>query len=633
MIRLTYAATFALVVGVCSAANFKQCYADLLKLLPLNSSGLPDLNGSITTLPYSDPVYHGAIRGFRFNNEPDQRPLLLTQQGCNNACGTDSQLNDVVDAFSIMTTWVLPVIALLSQLPYESLSEDKYRNLEAFGNWVGAPAASLTTTIWNILMIRKCQKLSRKGNSALKDSLYILSCINQYQYERRPPERGYDQRRDVALLRGVLHPYVQSSQGLPDELRDKLGCLTTHLAFQLRLQRRRGVYPLWLNLIWFLLSFIFSVVTAFASLGDNTTAHSLALGLLLSWMPTIAVAAIVDRNPVSATRCGVLIERWLYNVDALFAAEFQRRGSKAQAQVDGTPYPAPQHRLKIPDAHMDTGSDTDEVELSQFRSAGIVRQDTEQLLGQEQDSNTQLWHKDVTKKDMRDFEIGDFVGQGRRMRYCAVADTVLNLVLDRQDPTLDQLPGEFEAHGFRVMLPNRPKKWYLIWLLSQFLVGIGYGTAFLVSFQTPTIGLGCRTLSYTIWYLLSFFSWVFLGIWQEPPRIVRIFSWIPNALACLALFGIMLLQTTGGLNNCICKSSTFGTSYFGGYMDFENGEFYHRAFEVQEVWALATVFGVVSAAGASWWFWLRWRHDAALWKVDEASQLPVVDGLDMSWLI
>lgn len=617
---------------LCFSADFKRCYSDLVKLLPLNSSDLPDLNGSIIALPYADPVYHGSIRGFRFNDEPEQRPLLLIQEGCENACGEDAELNGIVDAFGIMTTWVLPVIALLSQLPYESLSQDKVKNAEAFSNWIGSPAASLATTIWNILMIRKCQLLSM-DKPVLKDTLFVLSCINQYQYERRPLDRGDDHRRDVALLRGILYPFVVSNEKLPSPLRQKLECLATHLAFQLRLQRRKGVYPLWLNLIWLILSFIFSIVTAFASLGDNTTAHSLALGLLLSWMPTVVLAAMIDRNPVSATRCGILIERWLYNVDALFAAEAVRRDSNVDSEIRVVPYPAPDHRLVMPDGPTDTSSDNDDIVMYDFRSPGVQRQDTEHLLSGDLGINTQQWHKSVSQQEMRDFRIGDFVGQGRRMRYCAVADTVLNLLLDRPKPQFDHLPGEFEAHAFRVMLPSRPKKWYAIWLASQLIVGMGYATAFVVSFQTPTIGLGCCTLAYTIWYLLSFFSWVFLGIWQEPPRLVRIFSWIPNGLACMALFGIMLLQTTGGLNRCVCKSSTFGTSYFGGYMDFENGEFYHRAFEVQKVWALATVFGVLSAASASSWFWLRWRRDSALWKVDEAYQPHVVEGLDMSWLI
>ncbi|KAK5090181.1 hypothetical protein LTR05_000351 [Lithohypha guttulata] len=479
-----------------------------------------------------------------------------------------------------------------------SLSERKIKNLEAFGNWVGSPAAALTTTIWNILMIRKC-RIRSKRSSVHRDTLYILSCINQYQYPRRPKTDGNDHRRDVALLRGILYPYVQDSEKLPDTLRNKLECLSTHLAFQLRLQRRKGVYPLWLNIIWFLLSFVFSIVTAFASLGDNTTAHSLALGLLLSWMPTLVLATIIDRNPASETRCGILIQRWLYTVDALFAAEALGMGN-----IPGI------HASSTDELTVDDCGDED-ISLLSIRDPGNVyparRQDTEQRVASDSIVNTRQWHKCA---EMRDFYVGDFVGQGRRMRYCAVADTVLDLKLDRKTPRSIDLPGDSEAVHFREALPNRPQEWYLVWLVSQFLVGAGYATAFVVSFKTPTIGLGCRTLSYTTWYLLSFFSWLFLGIWQEPPK-----------------------YTIGGLNNCRCKSSTFGSSGYGGYMDFENGEFYHQAYAVQEVWALATTFGLLIAGCAILYFGRRWSRDSDLWRVDEAFEPPVVEGVDLLWLI
>lgn len=56
------------------------------------------------------------------------------------------------------------------------------------------------------------------------------------------------------------------------------------------------------NMIWFLIAFAIALVVAFSSLGDDTTAHSLALGLGLMWLPALVFITIVDRNPVYATR-------------------------------------------------------------------------------------------------------------------------------------------------------------------------------------------------------------------------------------------------------------------------------------------------------------------------------------------
>lgn len=59
------------------------------------------------------------------------------------------------------------------------------------------------------------------------------------------------------------------------------------------------------NMFWFVIAFAIALVLSFGSLGDNTTAHSLALGLGLVWLPALVFMTIVDRNPVSPTRCRV----------------------------------------------------------------------------------------------------------------------------------------------------------------------------------------------------------------------------------------------------------------------------------------------------------------------------------------
>ncbi|KAJ9663651.1 hypothetical protein H2198_000663 [Neophaeococcomyces mojaviensis] len=569
-----------------------------------------------------------------------------------------------------MTTWVLPIIALLSQLPYESTSkaqnreaesssetklpyepplktqlpyeppsknqnpEDKpppkFQNLEAFVNWMGSPATALTSTIWNVLMIRKCQILSIT-DPVRRDSLYILSCINQYQYPRSSEEYHSYNRRDIALLRGVLYPFVSSyDKSLSDTLRTKLENLTDHLTFQLRLQRRKGVHALWLNLIWFLLAFVFSLVTAFADLHDNTTPHSLALGLLLSWMPTVVLATLIDRNPASATRCRVLIERWLYNVDALFAEDAMCRSSQGNGELTDS-RPLSRSLSMLPKyTNEDNDSFCNGRSMPQD-SCRIRRRDTEQ-----QDSlmpdpiNTTQWQRDIGTP--KEFDIGDFVGQGRRMRYCGVASTILQMISHPNKARM-HLPGKKEANKFQEDLPNPPLNWYWVWLVSQLIVGTSYASAFGISFYNPTIGLGCRTFAYTVWYILSFSSWLLLGICKEPQPFVRVFACIPNALASLSLFIIMFLQTIGGLNNCVCKSSTFGTSSYGGYMDFMNTEFNHDAYALRKIWGIATAFGLTGSVCPIVWFWIRWRRDSHLWAFDEKHRPGVLDGVDLQWLI
>jgi hypothetical protein len=66
--------------------------------------------------------------------------------------------------------------------------------------------------------------------------------------------------------------------------------------------RRRGVYPTFLSIFVFFIAYAVSIVLAFAAMGERTTAHSLAFGILISWFPLFVLFAILDRNPVSADR-------------------------------------------------------------------------------------------------------------------------------------------------------------------------------------------------------------------------------------------------------------------------------------------------------------------------------------------
>jgi hypothetical protein len=233
----------SLLVNAVSALTFAQCRDKVTALL--NDSS--DLNSPLIVDGY-DVVYHGPLRGFR--GDADTRPLTLTRDGCEKMCGEAPNYYSVTDAFQILTTWIFPTLALMSQLPYESLSYRKIKNAEAFANWIGAPAAALTTTMWNIMMIARCHSFPfmfprLDDQDLIKDALYILSCINQYQYPRRKGQQDQDIRRDTALLRGVLFPYVRrDSPELTPPMRQRLVHLTRHLAFHLRQYRRKGVYPM-----------------------------------------------------------------------------------------------------------------------------------------------------------------------------------------------------------------------------------------------------------------------------------------------------------------------------------------------------------------------------------------------------
>lgn len=83
------------------------------------------------------------------------------------------------------------------------------------------------------------------------------------------------------------------------------------LADEIRKGRKRGVIPVFITTMWFLFSLAISIQAAYGVIGDNATAHDLALGFLLSWLPVLILTSIVDRNPVAAQSILVELNRLL----------------------------------------------------------------------------------------------------------------------------------------------------------------------------------------------------------------------------------------------------------------------------------------------------------------------------------
>lgn len=108
------------------------------------------------------------------------------------------------------------------------------------------------------------------------------------------PAREGEKLLRIALLSHAL--LVQPTDSIPQSLvhRRKL------LARTLRERRKKGIVPVYFSLSWFIFALSLSIANTFGQLGDNQTAHDLALGLLLAWLPVFVIATIVDRNPIGS---------------------------------------------------------------------------------------------------------------------------------------------------------------------------------------------------------------------------------------------------------------------------------------------------------------------------------------------
>lgn len=160
------------------APNFDECSTKFLSSTP----------------PYWNYTYYGSVSGIFSDNSTkfagkSNRSVLITVDGCRHLCHTGNQYYPWKDSSATITTWVLPVIGLLLQAPYES--NDFWRTLWALARWTGSPVASLSSILWNIKVTSKCalmvdmattyEDIPGQGSqfAQMRDSLYILSVMNQ----------------------------------------------------------------------------------------------------------------------------------------------------------------------------------------------------------------------------------------------------------------------------------------------------------------------------------------------------------------------------------------------------------------------------------------------------------------------
>ena len=293
------------------------------------------LNGSTTWHGISNEtigpyLYLGPVRGMNPDYERDFRSsfLTLTTQGCRTLCEDPIDYywqSNVGLTLGIISNWILPILALLAALPYDShhgrvakapIHQSRWlKTLGALNNWVGSPQTAMASTLFNIHQMRKCLHetmalgAGTSGNDELssvkRDAYYVLSCVSQF----RLPEQD-DMEFLNALAYGLFRPLVARDKGELEggrntentEAKEWTEQLLREMAFHLRMLRRRGVYPAFLSVFLFCVAYAVSVVMAFASIGERTTAHALAFGILVSWLPLLVLFAIIDRNPVSADR-------------------------------------------------------------------------------------------------------------------------------------------------------------------------------------------------------------------------------------------------------------------------------------------------------------------------------------------
>jgi len=237
------------------------------------------------------------------------------------------------------------------------------------------------------------------------------------------------------------------------------------LALALREGRRRGVVPVFVSTMWFIFSLAISIQSAFNLVGSNAQAHDLALGLLMAWMPPLILCSIVDRNPVAAEdirrRLNKLVDHVCESLEdedirTAFIRTFENRpeARKMEEWVEAISRQSPYIKRDF---------------FQQFAGQGRVR-----------------WHYGAAHAILCDIENAYIAEHGRNW-----------------------LANEEEARTNLVLAPVGEG---FVWFDFRELWQIGSGVvivssaclgAFILSYFTPTVGLGCRSGGYMIFAVTS----------------------------------------------------------------------------------------------------------------------------------
>ncbi|MCJ1470892.1 hypothetical protein MMC07_009540 [Pseudocyphellaria aurata] len=437
------------------APNFTQCSIDFL-----NSS-----------VPYWNYTFKGTPNvivqeEFTIFAGQSNRSVLISAYGCRHLCGIGNDFYTWKDASGTITTWVLPVIGLMLQAPFES--NEFWKTLWALARWMGSPVASLSYILWNIRATGKCALMVDMATTydeipgqdtpfaQFRDSLYILSVMNQYTLKRAMPAAAAEKLLRIALFSDSLKL---------NAMEDRSRCLVKRrceLASLIRRGRKKGVVPVFISIMWFLFSLAISIQAAWGQFGGNAQAHDMALGFLLAWLPILILTSIVDRNPVAA-----------YSI------------------------------------RMELNSLLDDVRWALLNPG--LRDTFIRESGREPEDF--VWTNALNDEDYfrQDF-FTHFAGQGRVRWHYGVAHPILDGIerTFMAECGRNWLRDPERARSWMVLGPNRTAglRWFdprMIWQIvcSVGLVCGSVGGAFILSYFTPTVGLGCRSGGYLIFVVIA----------------------------------------------------------------------------------------------------------------------------------
>lgn len=644
--------------SLCQLSKFDLCKNRLDRIL----NGTEVYNG-IDNITIHQYFYHGTVGGMRPEYARQFRDtfVTITTEGCKAICEEGDPVDwywtsDPSLTLGIVSNWILPIIALLAALPFDGGSSSSSRGrrrrrardtARAVWNWLGSPQTALTATFFNIHQMRVCLGAARSSSifenrGVAIDAYYVLSCVGQF--ELPATDAGLECFLN-GLVYGLFKPSTaHETKAAPHTLQAErwTGDLLRAMAHQMRRSRRLGIYSTLASILLFFVAYAASVVLAFAEgLGERTTTHSLAFGILITWLPLLLLFSILDRNPNSADRTREFIRRWLWNVRAVQEWERER---ERERELQGSRY---RGGAASPPPYWWT----------EERERQVARAAAEEEEQADPEPAGYSCCAPASRGRLHGHELGAFIGQGRKMGYFGLALSLVKAAQRSKNGSEDQetfsltgAQGAATTGGFDTLVVNRtrehlaarpPLAWLLLALTALAMVWWELGMALTISYNIPTVGIGCRSGSYLVYGGLSTVPWlahVYRCLVLGPRKTPRKRGWLARtrqmghvvglildglsavcmllAVPCLgfiifaavsfsflflflflflAVHSLVVLssadqdQFSGVLKNCTCRGGV------NGYIDFEGAAFYRNPahFDVEVWWVVAAVTAAV----------------------------------------
>ncbi|KAK6334655.1 hypothetical protein TWF718_010103 [Orbilia javanica] len=541
-------------------------------------------------------------------------PLAVSYPDVVSVCGATSGLYEWTLISDTLTTWILPLFGLIVSLPFES--NKRGHTILTIFRWIGSPFATLTYIFWNLRAIGRAailtdfgvpqrsrgrstctqpsdtenggnnielegmaniaqdppgERLGRNTRafedpdpdnatfSSVRDSFAILCVMNQYKLSSRLP-----------ISESTLRGNILSALFLDDDTARRPGLVRyrAYVAVEIRRCRKRGVVPVLATLGWYFFALAISMYKAFGDVGDNATAHNLALGLLMGWLPVLVATAIIDRNTVDSEHVVGLLNQL----------------------------------MRIIHGH--------------------------------------------------DITFTKFVGQGRRRWHYGVAHPILSMLEQYPEPTQRPVDWTRVARGCvsdnwkgneRTFSIDYFNKWEFVHMLAAWsTLGLSVLGAWYISYNTPTVGLGCRSFSYVMFLAFcTFTGLVELALYPIVYRPVNrrhtddilvqdgfrgyirskkfrgqmngVLAFL-DIISTLILFTTVFMQTTGSFQFFWCRASLFGRR--GGYVIFDTVMYINDFFDARTYWMIGAIVSSVVPGLGTVWVLREWLTQSFLWSVD-----------------